>query len=125
LVAEPTEKEIGQVRLVIRLTNTSVSNHCIVAPTDGSNVKYFCRKLNAKEQTFNSLLLPMDGFGGIELIRLPPGKELSHETILGMDPGHYEVYAQYLSRTGDGVTWLGTAKSGGIFLEVPRAKHNH
>jgi hypothetical protein len=121
LVAEASGKEAGQVRLMVELYNASTSNQYLLEPSDGSNIKYYYRKLNDGAQAFHSLLLPIDGAFGSEVIKVSPAKSLFHETILGMDPGEYELYAEYFSRaSAKGVSWNGAVQSSGVILHLPR-----
>jgi len=121
LGARLTEEKVGCLRFVVEIRNSSVSNQFITEPMDGLTLKYFYRCLSPAEETFHSLLLPMDRTGGPEVIQLEPGRSVRHESILGMDPGDYEVYVQYVSRSKEPQTgvWLGEARSRGVLIHVP------
>jgi hypothetical protein len=121
LAARQTEGKVGRLRFVVEIRNSSMSNQFIAEPLDGSTLKYFYRRLSPAEETFHSLLLPMDRTSGPELVQLEAGRSVRHQSILGMDPGNYEIYVQYISRFHEpknGI-WLGEARSSGVLIHVP------
>lgn len=120
LEASANTSERGRIRLVIDLENTAPVAHRLLSPAEGSNLNIFYRKRNDSILSFNSLLLPTDGAFGLKVIHLPPAGKVSREVTLGMPPGNYEIFAEYVSRPANEVTWLGKTQSSTNFLQVPR-----